>query len=248
MITSGAAAVPGGSRDLGSIDVNAGNTFPLVISIVNSGNLNLTLSMPNKTGVNFADFGLSTSGYVTTLAPGANTQFDVVFDPSLAGVKDCQIEITHNDPGRPSPYIIRFMGTGTDTNAVAITTVTLPGAVTGHSYAASLDAVNGTAPYTWSLYSGTLPAGLSLLPGGSITGTPSGFGSTTNVVIRVTDMTGATNEKSFALQIQVDPNSGKANDNGCAVSATTSATSQWALLGLLGISAMAATRLRRRKA
>lgn len=247
MITSGAAAVPGGSRDLGSIDVNAGNTFPLVISIVNSGNLNLTLSMPNKTGVNFADFGLSTSGYVTTLAPGANTQFDIVFDPTLAGIKDCQVEITHNDPGRPSPFIIRFMGTGTDTNAVTITTATLPGAVTGHSYAASLDAANGTGPYTWSLYSGTLPAGLSLLPGGSITGTPSGFGSLTNVVIRVTDMTGATNEKSFALQIQVDPNSGKAKDNGCAVSADGTGSTGLALAGLLGVTALAATRLRCRR-
>jgi hypothetical protein len=75
-----------------------------------------------------------------------------------------------------------------DTNSVnaisghlSIRTATAPGVVTtflpadnaGTAYSINLQAHGGTLPYTWSLRSGTMPAGLSLNPAtGAITGTP----------------------------------------------------------------------------
>jgi uncharacterized protein YjiK len=54
-----------------------------------------------------------------------------------------------------------------------IETTTLPNAVAGTSYSASLSAVGGTPTYTWSIENGQLPAGLSLNPdSGEISGTP----------------------------------------------------------------------------
>jgi hypothetical protein len=54
-----------------------------------------------------------------------------------------------------------------------ITTTTLPSATQGTAYSATLAATGGTTPYTWSIYSGALPTGLTLSTGGAISGTPS---------------------------------------------------------------------------
>jgi len=55
---------------------------------------------------------------------------------------------------------------------LTITTTNLPPATVGIPYAYTLAAVGGTKPYTWTLTSGTLPAGLSLSSDGVISGTP----------------------------------------------------------------------------
>jgi hypothetical protein len=55
------------------------------------------------------------------------------------------------------------------------TVSSLPQAAVGAHYAATLTATGGTAPYTWTAL-GTLPPGLTLLPGGQITGIPAGTG------------------------------------------------------------------------
>src|SRR5262245_36881132 len=60
---------------------------------------------------------------------------------------------------------------------LAITTNSLPVGVQGQPYTATLAATGGTPPYTWSIVSGTLPAGLSLgTSTGVISGTPTATG------------------------------------------------------------------------
>jgi hypothetical protein len=49
-----------------------------------------------------------------------------------------------------------------------------------------LAATGGTTPYTWSLSSGTLPAGLTLSAAGVISGTPTTPGTYT-ITVKVTD-------------------------------------------------------------
>jgi DNA-binding beta-propeller fold protein YncE len=52
----------------------------------------------------------------------------------------------------------------------------LSGAIAHLPFKRQLSAILGVAPYRWSLISGTLPAGLALSPGGTITGTPTSSG------------------------------------------------------------------------
>ncbi|MES2595807.1 MAG: putative Ig domain-containing protein [Verrucomicrobiota bacterium] len=73
--------------------------------------------------------------------------------------------------------------------------------VTGVSYNATLTAENGTAPYSWTLSSGTLPAGLSLSPGGVISGTTALVGTSTFSVL-VTDANLFTATQEFSVTFQ----------------------------------------------
>jgi hypothetical protein len=59
---------------------------------------------------------------------------------------------------------------------LGISTTTLPGATSGVAYSQSLAATGGTAPYTWTIASGTPPPGLSLSATGILSGTPTTAG------------------------------------------------------------------------
>ena len=68
--------------------------------------------------------------------------------------------------------------TVTPPGPLAVSTTTMPAAVQSAAYGASLAASGGVAPYSWTLISGALPAGLSLnSANGAISGTPTTLGS-----------------------------------------------------------------------
>jgi hypothetical protein len=78
--------------------------------------------------------------------------------------------------------------------------VTPPAAMAGAAYSHVLQAAGGMSPYSWSIASGSLPAGLTLSSAGVITGTPSGAGNS-GVVLRVTDNTNATATANATLVV-----------------------------------------------
>lgn len=72
--------------------------------------------------------------------------------------------------------------------AVTVTTPSLPDGVVGSMYSQTLAAGGGTKPYTWSITSGSLPAGLTLSSSGVVSGTPTAAGIST-FTVQVTDST-----------------------------------------------------------
>ena len=66
---------------------------------------------------------------------------------------------------------------------VPVSTI-INGFVAGHYYSAALAATGGVAPYTWSLFSGSLPTGLFLSSAGVIAGTPS-FGGGSMFYVKI---------------------------------------------------------------
>ena len=76
----------------------------------------------------------------------------------------------------------------------------LPAGYEGEEYQTALQAAGGQPPYSWSLESGQLPAGLTLTSAGVITGTPLEAGSS-QFVVRVTDSAQATATRQFQLNI-----------------------------------------------
>jgi hypothetical protein len=68
--------------------------------------------------------------------------------------------------------------------ATHISTTSLAGATVGQKYSAVLTGTGGTAPYTWSISAGQLPAGVLLSPSGTISGIPL-FAGTSNFTAKV---------------------------------------------------------------
>jgi hypothetical protein len=70
---------------------------------------------------------------------------------------------------------------------LAITTTSLADGVVGFPYTQTLAATGGNANYSWSLSSGSLPAGLSLSTSGVISGTPTTVTVGTSFTVQVQD-------------------------------------------------------------
>ena len=88
---------------------------------------------------------------------------------------------------------------------LTITTTNLPDGMIGEAYSETLEATDGTAPYTWSVSKSSLPTGLSLNPAtGKISGTPTEEGAT-NFTVKVTDGATPAQEATEELSIRVNP-------------------------------------------
>ena len=137
--------------------------------------------------------------------------------PSAAGTFTFTVEVT--DDTAPTP----LTATGTLSISVvlvplSITTTTLPNAIEGAAYAATLVATGGTAPYSWTVSDGSLPYGLTLSPSGAITGTPAGPGSATFTAQAIDATSPTPLAASATLSIAVFPPS---------TSTTTVLSSNW---------------------
>jgi hypothetical protein len=81
----------------------------------------------------------------------------------------------------------------------------LPTATIAVAYSLNLTATGGTPPYTWSITTGNLPAGLSLAgTSGAISGTPTIVGSFT-FNLRVTDSLGTTADSLENIPVSAEP-------------------------------------------
>lgn len=84
---------------------------------------------------------------------------------------------------------------------ITIAPTTLPAATVGAAYSTAVTATGGTGgPYTFTVDSGTLPPGLSLAAGGTLSGTPTAGGSF-NVVIRAADGVNMPATRAYTLTV-----------------------------------------------
>jgi putative Ig domain-containing protein/IPT/TIG domain-containing protein len=113
-------------------------------------------------------------------------------------------------------------GGTTPSTPLTITTTSLPGGTAGTAYSASLSASGGTAPYVWSLGSGSsLPAGLALASSGGISGTPTISGSF-SFTAQVKDSANASTSYTYSLTIGASATlSCGSGLTGCPLSAPT---------------------------
>ena len=82
--------------------------------------------------------------------------------------------------------LLFFAGTAAAVCNLEVLDEFIPDAFVNTPYSYQLSAYGGSGSYTWSIWSGSLPAGLSLSSGGLISGTPTTVGYSL-VYIRVTD-------------------------------------------------------------
>ncbi len=136
-----------------------------------------------------AGLTLSSAGAITGIpnTAGGPTNFTIKATDSLGG------------------FVLKNFSITVVTGPVITTTSPLPTGEVGISYSQTLAISGGTAPYTWSKLSGSLPAGLSVSSSGTISGTPTAAGGPTTATIKVTDGLGAAATRDLSITIVAAP-------------------------------------------
>src|SRR6185312_5980448 len=112
--------------------------------------------------------------------------------------------VTVNDSAIPQQSQTVALSITVNQTPITIKTTSLAAGTSGAAYSQTLSASGGTPAYSWSISSGSLPAGLSLASSGVISGTPSASGTATFVAI-VHDSGNPVQTQSATLSISVAP-------------------------------------------
>jgi len=102
------------------------------------------------------------------------------------------IKVTDSSTGTGAPYSVSQAYTFTAAApTIVVSPTTLPAAAIASAYSQTVSASGGTAPYTFTISAGALPAGLSLSSAGVISGTPTAAGSFSYTVKGTDSSTGS---------------------------------------------------------
>jgi hypothetical protein len=124
-------------------------------------------------------------------------------------------------------------GSGSSSTGLTISS-SLPAATVGSAYNATITVTGGTAPYSFTLASGTLPQSLSLNPSsGTISGTP-GASGTASFAVAVSDATGSSQQQSLQIAVAKAPTAAPATQSTGNSFTSLQASSGWRSYGQQG--------------
>ncbi|WP_181901828.1 beta strand repeat-containing protein, partial [Xanthomonas arboricola] len=138
--------------------------------------------------------GVLPAGVVVDAATGALSG-----TPTVAGTFNFTLTASDSTPS-PAAQASRSYTLTIAAPVVVIVPTTLPAATRGTAYSQTLSASGGTAPYTYALASGTLPAGITLASNGTLSGTATVEGSF-NVTVTATDAGSFTGNQAYTLTV-----------------------------------------------
>ncbi|MFC6645062.1 beta strand repeat-containing protein [Granulicella cerasi] len=149
-----------------------------------------------------------TAPYSCTLVSGAlpagltlGANCTVTGTPTVAGSASITVKAT--DSASPSNTTNGPVTLTVNAAAATIVIGNPPAATVGTVYSGAIPVSGGTAPYTCSLVSGTLPAGLTLAGNCSISGTPTTSGTST-FTVKATDSASPVNTTTGAVSLTVN--------------------------------------------
>jgi Putative Ig domain len=139
-----------------TITLVSGASTQFTATVTNTSNLSVTWSASLGT--------ISNTGLYQAPTVSANTTATITATSAADPTKSATASVTITPP------------------PLSLTTTSLSGATSGVAYSNPLTASGGTAPYSWTLTSGTLPAGIAVQSAGSLSGTTSQAGQFTFTV------------------------------------------------------------------
>lgn len=193
-----------GVVDFAQTTVATGPSALREITIRNTGSGDLTGIWTSIDGANAGDFQIVVDP-AAVLAPGGTTTLMISFLPTGLGVRAAVVHIA-NDDANEGPFDLNLTGEGKVPPTIS-TTSPLPPGMVNTPYNLAFTATGGTPPYTWSVESGVLPAGLTLSGPGMLTGTPSAVVNS-NFTVRVAGADGRASTLGCSLTIADELNPG----------------------------------------
>ncbi|AVS92808.1 Ig domain-containing protein,Calx-beta domain-containing protein [Paracidovorax avenae] len=200
-------AVP--ALTVGDVSVTEGNnlttTATFTVSLSAASGRTVTVNYATADGSANAGSDYVAASGTLTFPPGTTTQNVAVTINGDTTVEPDET-FTLNLSGASNASIARATATGTILNDDAVVTISpasLPAATAGTNYSQTLGANGGTAPYTFAVTAGALPAGLGLSSAGVLSGTPTASGSF-SFTVTATDsrnVNPATGNRAYTLTV-----------------------------------------------
>ena len=180
------AASGGGSTPPPAPSISSFSAAPAVITAGGSSTLSWATANATALSINQAVGTVNGSSGTKTVSPTTTTTFTLTATNSSGSVQ-ASATVTVN----PVPVI-------------TISPSTLAGGTVGAAYSQTLTATGGTSPYTFSVSTGAVPAGLSLSSVGSFSGIPVAAG-TASFTVRASDAASNSGSGSYTLTILAAP-------------------------------------------
>ncbi len=222
------------ANNLGFGTVTVGSSGQQSLTLTNTGSAgasNITITGTTITGTNPAQFSDSfTDATPVVLAPGQSTTFNVNFNPTTAGSRSANLQISHS--GTNTPLSIPLAGTAVANQAPVIAAITNPTLTAGASQTLSVSATDPDGPASGIVLSASgLPAFASFTNQGNGLGQfsfspPVGTTGTFPITLTAADSAtpSATSSKAFTLTVTAPPVGGtvvyRINAGGSQVSGT----------------------------
>ncbi|MBA8879178.1 uncharacterized protein YhjY with autotransporter beta-barrel domain/carbon monoxide dehydrogenase subunit G [Phyllobacterium myrsinacearum] len=123
--------------------------------------------------------------------------------PTTAGPFSFSVTATDSSTGSGPFSVTQNYSLSVNPDALVLPATTFTNGQVGVAYSASINpATGGTAPYTYAVTSGSLPAGVSISSSGNISGTPTA-GGTFNFTLTATDSAFVTASQTYSLTMAV---------------------------------------------
>ena len=175
----------GASTNVGTLATDLGDFTTLLLSV------NPTLAV-NGYPATWTQFSATISGLPGPTSGRFALRYFVT-NGGPNGANSDYIGIDHVD------YVPNPCGT------ITLTPASLPNGTAGLPYNQSFTQSGGVNPVAYSISAGSLPPGLTLSAGGTISGTPTATG-TFNFTVSMTDNNGCPGTQSFSITIDCNPN------------------------------------------
>ncbi len=175
---SGSSGGSGGSGDSGITSVSITSSAP---SVDGSDAASLSATVQDDNHAEGVTWSLSGAGTLSNTSTTAATYTAPAATTSAQTVTVMAVSIKETTKYATTTITVAALP------AITTGSNSLGGTV-GSAYSVQLAGSGGITPYTWSVSSGALPAGLSLSPTGAISGTPTaGAAGSTSVVFQLKD-------------------------------------------------------------
>jgi len=144
--------------------------------------------------------------------------------PTSSGTASFTVKVTDSSSPAQSATKNLSIVVAAGVTPLQITTTSLPDGRVSSAYSTTLTANGGTTPYTWSIASGSLPAGLLLgAPTGQILGTPTTTG-TSSFTISVKDSSAVPQSATTVLSIFVSATGTGTSITSCQILSNSGTT------------------------